>query len=314
MLLRGPPLSPGVVRGVGTTSRDPLPRAPLSVGASAAEWEILDGKRVDLQRAGIAIRFCVVSPMGRYSHSVLCGFAYSTVRTSESSNERTDPSERKFVRTTLCALPEEGASTARKPNERTNERTKARVQLRPGGQRTMLPSWLPALAIATRPATIKGADEILADSGRAGTCKRLLQPPRGGCSSRHVISGLWCWPSQRHASKAQSGFGRSDARSGRLLCSDRSTNSSVRSASGRVSLISLTTDSAESSGFLALPSETWRPSSSRTSLAPAGVEGHAPGMPPHRSASRLSCRWHCAFSLGRPLKTWTGMGSRAKAA
>ena len=48
MLLRGPPLSPGVVRGVGTTSRDPLPRAPLSVGASAAEWEILDGKRVDL--------------------------------------------------------------------------------------------------------------------------------------------------------------------------------------------------------------------------------------------------------------------------
>ena len=50
MLLRGPPLSPGVVRGVGTTSRDPLPRAPLSVGASAAEWEILDGKRVDLQR------------------------------------------------------------------------------------------------------------------------------------------------------------------------------------------------------------------------------------------------------------------------
>ena len=49
MLLRGPPLSPGVVRGVGTTSRDPLPRAPLSVGASAAEWEILDGKRVDLQ-------------------------------------------------------------------------------------------------------------------------------------------------------------------------------------------------------------------------------------------------------------------------
>ena len=49
LLLRGPPLSPGVVRGVGTTSRDPLPRAPLSVGASAAEWEILDGKRVDLQ-------------------------------------------------------------------------------------------------------------------------------------------------------------------------------------------------------------------------------------------------------------------------
>ena len=49
MLVRGPPLSPGVVRGVGTTSRDPLPRAPLSVGASAAEWEILDGKRVDLQ-------------------------------------------------------------------------------------------------------------------------------------------------------------------------------------------------------------------------------------------------------------------------
>ena len=47
LLLRGPPLSPGVVRGVGTTSRDPLPRAPLSVGASAAEWEILDGKRVD---------------------------------------------------------------------------------------------------------------------------------------------------------------------------------------------------------------------------------------------------------------------------
>ena len=45
LLLRGPPLSPGVVRGVGTTSRDPLPRAPLSVGASAAEWEILDGKR-----------------------------------------------------------------------------------------------------------------------------------------------------------------------------------------------------------------------------------------------------------------------------
>ena len=34
---------------MGTTSRDPLPRAPLSVGASAAEWEILDGKRVDLQ-------------------------------------------------------------------------------------------------------------------------------------------------------------------------------------------------------------------------------------------------------------------------
>ena len=32
MLLRGPLLSPGVVRGVGTTSRDPLPRAPLSVG------------------------------------------------------------------------------------------------------------------------------------------------------------------------------------------------------------------------------------------------------------------------------------------
>ena len=49
LLLRGPPLSPGVVRGVGTTSRDTLPRAPLSVGASAAEWEILDGKRVDLQ-------------------------------------------------------------------------------------------------------------------------------------------------------------------------------------------------------------------------------------------------------------------------
>ena len=49
LLLRGPPLSPGVMRGVGTTSRDPLPRAPLSVGASAAEWEILDGKRVDLQ-------------------------------------------------------------------------------------------------------------------------------------------------------------------------------------------------------------------------------------------------------------------------
>ena len=49
MLLRGPPLSPGVVRGVGTTSRDPLPRAPLKVGPSAAEWEILDGKRVDLQ-------------------------------------------------------------------------------------------------------------------------------------------------------------------------------------------------------------------------------------------------------------------------
>ena len=33
---------------MGTTSRDPLPRAPLSVGASAAEWEILDGNRVDL--------------------------------------------------------------------------------------------------------------------------------------------------------------------------------------------------------------------------------------------------------------------------
>ena len=51
LLVRGPPLSPGVVRGVGTTSRDPLPRAPLSVGASAAEWDgfILDGKRVDLQ-------------------------------------------------------------------------------------------------------------------------------------------------------------------------------------------------------------------------------------------------------------------------
>jgi len=49
LLLRGPPLSPGVVRRVGTTSRDPLPRALLSVGASAAEWEILDGKRVDLQ-------------------------------------------------------------------------------------------------------------------------------------------------------------------------------------------------------------------------------------------------------------------------
>ena len=31
LLLRGPPLSPGVVRGVGTTSRDTLPRAPLSV-------------------------------------------------------------------------------------------------------------------------------------------------------------------------------------------------------------------------------------------------------------------------------------------
>ena len=44
LLLRGPPLSPGVVRGVGTTSRDPIPRAPLSVGASAAEWEILDVK------------------------------------------------------------------------------------------------------------------------------------------------------------------------------------------------------------------------------------------------------------------------------
>ena len=43
LLVRGPPLSPGVVRGVGTTSRDPLPRAPLSVGA------LLDGKRVDLQ-------------------------------------------------------------------------------------------------------------------------------------------------------------------------------------------------------------------------------------------------------------------------
>jgi hypothetical protein len=49
LLLQGPPLSPGVVRGVGTTSRDPLPRAPLSVGASAAEWEILDRKRVDLR-------------------------------------------------------------------------------------------------------------------------------------------------------------------------------------------------------------------------------------------------------------------------
>ena len=31
----------------------------------------------------------------------------------------------------------------------------------------MLPSWLPALAIATRPAAIKGADEILADMLRA---------------------------------------------------------------------------------------------------------------------------------------------------
>ena len=49
MLVRGPPLSPGVVRGVGTTSRDPLPRAPLSVGAFAGEREILDGKRIDLQ-------------------------------------------------------------------------------------------------------------------------------------------------------------------------------------------------------------------------------------------------------------------------
>ena len=49
LLVRGPPLSPGVVRGVGTTSRDPLPRAPLSVGAFAGEREILDGKRVDLQ-------------------------------------------------------------------------------------------------------------------------------------------------------------------------------------------------------------------------------------------------------------------------
>ena len=47
-LLRGPPLSPGVVRGVTTTSINPLSRAPLSIGASAAEWEILDGKRVDL--------------------------------------------------------------------------------------------------------------------------------------------------------------------------------------------------------------------------------------------------------------------------
>ena len=42
LLLRGPPLSPGVVRGVGTTSRDPLPRAPLSVGASAARPRVGD--------------------------------------------------------------------------------------------------------------------------------------------------------------------------------------------------------------------------------------------------------------------------------
>ena len=52
----------------------------------------------------------------------------------------------------------------------------------------MLPSWLPALAIATRPATIKGADEILADMLRACGNVQAAAPTAEGrllFSTRH---------------------------------------------------------------------------------------------------------------------------------